>query len=141
MERTDADDDQELQEVYVGKRCKVIHCVGARESYYSEMAAKSQQKSKIRSMANRLSYLIERLANGEPMSFENFPPEEKLPDGTKFHAFKKIPMRAYVWKSARRKNEYYISHYRMKLEDDLDPKDTKIVIRNWTRIEVDNEER
>ena len=128
-----------LPQTYVGERFTVIHCEGAVDSFFEAM--RSEKATKIRSMANGIAALIMRLGAGQIMSGQNFPAEDYLPDGSRFHAFKRIPVRAYVWRSTRRKNVYFISHYTMKREDPLAPRDTAEICRNWTRIEVKNEER
>ncbi len=130
-----------LKEVHKGKRATIIHCEDALNSFHEVMAQKSLEESKARSLENNLAMLVERLGDGLQMSGESFPFEGKLPDGNKFRAFKKIPIRAYLWLSKRRKNVYYISHYKFKSEDDLDQKDTDRICRNWTRIEVNDDER
>lgn len=82
-----------------------------------------------------------RLGRGEILSAADLAPEAQLPNGQRFYAFKRLPIRAYLWRSDLKSNTYFISHYKVKLEDPLDPKDTARVIRNWKRIEVENEER
>lgn len=88
-----------------------------------------------------------RLADGEEMSQEYFRKEGVLPGkkgrtGVKhFYALKRMPIRAYCWKSERFPNTYFISHYVFKDYDGLDPSDTKIVCNNWLRIEEQGHER
>lgn len=130
-----------LNEVHVGPKATIIHCQGSRDSYFKAVKSKSWGKKKIRSMEHTLAILIERLGRGELLTSDVFPQEGLLPDGSKFRAFKKIPIRAYLWLSKRRKNVYFISHYVVKLVDDLDQRDTDQTCRNWTRIEVNDEER
>jgi hypothetical protein len=90
---------------------------------------------------------IERLADGQRMSKENFPQEGNLPKrkgqqrAKKFNALKRIPIRGYCWLSDRCKNTYFISHYVYKDYDDLKDSDTKRVGANWRRIEEDGDER
>ena len=80
--------------------------------------------------------LIERLADGRPMSKENFPSEGQLPSSAgKFHAFKKLPIRAYCWLSQKYPNTYFISHYIYKDQQKLDKRDTNRVHANWREKE------
>lgn len=130
-----------LKEKHIGSKYTIIHCEGAIDSYHEAMQEKSQRESKRKSMENGLAILIERLGSGGNMSRDSFPPEGELPDGSRFWAFKRLPIRAYLWKSKRWENVYYISHYRYKLYDKLDPRDTARTCRNWMRIEVENEDR
>lgn len=90
---------------------------------------------------------IQRLADGHPMTKENFPKEGRLPNKPNgdsagyFYAFKRIPVRGYCWRSERLKNTWFISHYVYKDYQKLKAKDTDRLARNWTRIEVDGDER
>ncbi len=90
---------------------------------------------------------IQRLADGERMSKENFPQEGELPKSKnnpnktkKFNALKRIPIRGYCWLSEKHHDTYFISHYIYKDYDKLKERDTEIVGRNWKRIEVDGDE-
>jgi hypothetical protein len=128
---------------YQGSTFKVLHCEGALKSYLSSL--QSMKANKSRSFTRRLMQQIERLANGERMSRENFPQEGSLPalagKGKKFNAFKKIPIRGYCWKSKLHPDTYFISHYIYKDSNKLKEKDTELVGRNWKRIEVEGHEK
>ena len=88
---------------------------------------------------------IERLANGHRMSKESFPVEGDLPalpngGSKKFNALKRIPLRAYCWRSGGRPGVYYISHYVYKNYNKLKTSDAVRVGENWKRIEVNGDE-
>jgi hypothetical protein len=91
-------------------------------------------------------FQIQRLADGHPMSNENFPLEGELP-GTghkkkqRFRALKKIPVRGYCWKSEKHPNTWFISHYIHKKQNKLSDSDTQKVRNNWHRIEIQDDER
>lgn len=132
-------DQSEFQKEYRGEKCTVRHCVGAIDSF-NEVVSKSFPTKKAASMKRALIGLIKRLAAGHRMSKQDFPIEGSLPKrpGKKtgdFYAFKKIPVRAYVWKSDRLPSFYYISHYVYKDYEKLADADTNRVGENWTRIE------
>lgn len=130
---------------YEGSRFTVIHCEGALESY--EVALKSVDARKHKSFTRGMMMQIQRLADGRPMSRENFPQEGDLPKkpgqhkSKKFNALKRIPIRGYCWLSGQHKDTYFISHYVYKDYDDLRSKDMGRVGTNWTRIEVNGDER
>jgi len=123
----------------------VIHCEGALESYVAALNSVDARRRK--SFTRRVMQQIERLADGERMSRENFPQEGDLPKrkgqrrAKKFNALKRIPIRGYCWLSGRHKNTYFISHYVYKDYDDLRESDTKKVGANWRRIEESEDER
>jgi hypothetical protein len=129
---------------YVGSKCRIVHCEDALKSYLSAIQGVPCGK-RSRSFTRSMMLQIERLADGQRMSKENFPQEGLLPaqagPGKNFNALKKIPIRGYCWKSSRYPNTYFISHYIFKTCDKLKDKDTKLVGRNWTRIEVDGYEK
>lgn len=58
-----------------------------------------------------------------------------------FHALKRIPIRGYCWRSERHENTWFVSHYVFKNYQKLKAKDTDRLGKNWTRIEVDGDER
>lgn len=122
---------EELKTEYKGTTFKVIHCEGALDSFRKALASVTPHNKK-KSLTNALIQLIDRLANGRRMSRDNFPQEGNLPYSKgKFHAFKKIPIRAYCWLSTKYPNTYFISHYTYKKKQKLDNKDIDKVHANW----------
>ncbi|NLR20505.1 hypothetical protein EXT47_10540 [Pseudoalteromonas sp. CO342X] len=108
-----------------------MHCEGALESLQKALTHVTPHK-KQKSMLVGIVLMIERLAGGEQLSKDSFPPEGDLPKGSgKFHAFKRIPIRAYCWRSKKHPNTYFISHYIYKDFDKLKDKDIQKVHRNW----------
>jgi len=127
-----------------GSSLNVVHCLGAWDSFAE--ALRSVQVSKHNSTKNQLDLLVKRLANGERLSKDSFPPEGPLPSNAgkpakQFYAFKKIPIRAYGWYSDRFERTFFISHYIYKSKGKLSKKDTTKVQANWKRIEVDGDEK
>jgi len=131
----------ELKDSYQGSKYTVTHCKGALKSF--EKALQSVEARKRAKFIRLIELQIQRLADGEPMSKDNFPPEGDLPKKTgqhhtnKFHALKRIPIRGYCWLSEKVGNTYYISHYINKDQDGLDTNDTTKVGNNWKKIELD----
>jgi hypothetical protein len=134
-----------LDTEYQGEKIKVVHCEGAIESFEVALQ-KVPNKSRKDSMKRSVIALIERLAGGHRMSKVNFPKEGELPkragqSNGHFFAFKKIPVRGYVWLSKRLPSTYFISHYIYKKRDELQQADTERVGKNWSRIEEGGDER
>ena len=129
---------------YVGSKFRIVHCEDALKSYLTAIQG-VQNGNRSRSFARSMMVQIERLADGQRMSKQNFPQEGLLPHkagpGKHFNAFKKIPIRGYCWKSSLHPNTYFISHYIFKDWDKLKDKDTVLVGKNWTRIEVNGHEK
>jgi hypothetical protein len=98
-----------LDREYQSKRLKLVHCKGARKSF--ERAVLAINPKKREAFTRGILLQFERLLDGQPMSSENFPSEGKLPDGAKFFAFKRIPIRGYCWRSSINPDIYYVSHY------------------------------
>ena len=117
-----------------GEVFTILHCKGALKSYGKAIARTGKKK---RVVEKRLSILLNWLGNNVEMSKENFPKEGLLPDGSHFRALKKIPVRAYLWRSSKFPRMYFISHYVYKDYDDLHPTDTEKVCNNWRLIEED----
>ncbi|HHQ6597620.1 TPA: hypothetical protein ACSTLU_003914 [Serratia fonticola] len=93
-----------------------------------------------------MNMLVNRLASGIRLSKDSFPAEGPLPSlggkpGKHFYAFKKIPVRAYGWFSDTKPKKFFISHYVYKNKDKLSKSDTTTVQGNWTRIEVNGDEK
>jgi len=126
---------KELARRYQGARFTVEHCEGAIESFEEALIHVTPHNKK-KSLKRSMVLLIERLADGRPMSKENFPSEGQLPSSAgKFHAFKKLPIRAYCWLSQKYPNTYFISHYIYKDQQKLDKRDTNRVHANWREKE------
>ncbi len=138
-----------LKDSYKGSKFTVIHCEGALESYVTALNSVNAGKEgkKHESFTRGIILQIERLADGQRMSRENFPQEGDLPKrkgqqkAKKFNALKRIPIRGYCWLSGRHNDTYFISHYVYKDYDDLRPRDTNRVGVNWRRIEENGDER
>lgn len=132
--------DNKLFKDFQGNARKIVHCKGAEESFWAEIGRKRIKASKAKSMVARLSAIIEKHANGDRLSKQNYRKEDKLPrrpgqENGYFYAIKNIPMRAYGWESTRLKRVFFISHYVYKNYDDLHPRDVLKVHENWKRIE------
>lgn len=123
--------------VYEGKRFRIVHCSKAEESLFNAM--EGLIKSKRHKFERNLMQQMTRLADGEQPTKDSFPKEAELPDGKHFYAFKRIPVRAYCWRSKICPNTIFISHYVHKKKTDLDKRDKGLVIRNWRKKERRNE--
>lgn len=137
--------DKDLLKNCQGTARKIVHCKGAKESYWDEITRKRIKASKARSLASRLSAYIERHANGDRLSKQNYRKEAELPrrpgkDNGYFYAIKNIPIRAYGWESTRLRRVFFISHYVYKDYDDLHSRDVLKVHENWRRIEECNDD-
>jgi len=122
---------KELNNKYKGSRFTVEHCDGAIKSFEEALVSVTPHNKK-NSVKRAIIQLIARLADGKPMSKENFPQEGNLPKSSgKFNAFKKLPIRAYCWLSKKHPNTYFISHYTYKDKQKLDKRDTDRVHANW----------
>ena len=62
------------------------------------------------------------------MEFES---EGDLPDGGKFFANKKLPIRAYGWYGDG--GDFWVSHYVYKDQQKLSSRDIERVHRNWRK--------
>lgn len=137
--------DKDVKDSYTGSRFTVIHCEAALESLENALAGVNASKRK--SLILGLILQIERLANGERMTKENFPQEGDLPKrkgqqkAKKFNALKRKPIRGYCWFSEQIQSTYFVSHYIYKDHGRLKPGDTSRVGANWRRIEEDGDER
>lgn len=116
-----------------GTRYTITHCSGALASL--EECSKEESQGNFELYKRQTIRMIERLADGHPMTSHTFPSEGLLPDGNKFNAIKKQPLRAYLWRSKKYKNTYFISHYIIKTKDKLAAADTKRVCENWAKKE------
>jgi len=134
-----------LETEYIGTKFRIVHCKGAIDSFneaINSVQAGNKRKSFIRGIVSQ----IERLANGQRLSTENFKVEGELPKlkgqfkSKKFKALKRKPIRGYCWLSERHKNTYFISHYVHKDYKKLKETDSNKVGNNWQRIEVKGDE-
>jgi len=136
--------DSNLKSSYKGIKFKVTHCKGALDSFNE--ALKHVEARKRDSFQRSIILQIQRLADGERMSRENFPQEGELPKcpgkkkAKKYNALKRKPVRGYCWLSEKHPNTYFISHYVYKDYRNLKSKDTTKVGDNWNRIEVGDDE-
>lgn len=131
-------------EMINGSLLRIVHCLYAWESFIE--ALEHMPPNKRDSIKTQMDVMVNHLANGKRFSKDSFPQEGLLPSspgkpGKHFYAFKKIPIRAYGWYSERFKKTFFISHYVYKKQDKLAQKDTIRVQGNWTRIEVDGDEK
>lgn len=139
-----SDSDIDIKQSFTGKRFRIVHCEGARESFKEALSHVPVKHAK--KFNRSMPIQIQRLADGHQMSKETFPQEGYLPKkpgqttAKKFNALKKIPIRGYCWLSERCINTYFISHYTHKDQQKLKPRDTNIVGANWRRIEENNDE-
>lgn len=137
--------ENEIKEVYIGEKFKVVHCLGAIESFEEALGHVTAKEAK--TFRRSIPQQIKRLVDGHRMSKENFPQEGDLPrragrgKSKKFSALKRIPIRGYCWRSEVKPNVYYISHYVYKNYDKLKESDTVIVGENWRRIEENGDEK
>lgn len=127
-----------------GTLIRVIHCQEAWSSFTESL--ESLPASRRDSVKYQMDMLVKRLADGQRLSRDSFPPEGPLPSyqgkpAKQFYAFKKIPIRAYGWYSEKYDKTFFISHYIFKNKDKLSKSDTTKVQRNWTRIEVNGDEK
>lgn len=80
--------DKKIQNNFEGEKFKVIHCKGAVESYEESLRHVDSQKRK--SFTRSMIIQIQRLADGQRMSKENFPQEGVLPKQKEQSKTKKI---------------------------------------------------
>lgn len=128
-----------LKASYSDSDANLIHCDEALQSWENALASVKPHERK--GFVRKIEHQINRLLSGQRMSEENFPREGKLPDGSYFHALKKIPIRGYCWLSSSRRGTYFMSHYVYKDYQKLKEKDTDKVCFNWTRIEMQGDEK
>ena len=127
-----------------GARWTIVHCEGALESL--EVALETVAANKRRSMINGLRNQIRRHADGHPMAPRTFEDEGPLPGrngGTSsrsFKAYKRIPIRAYLWQSPGTRDTWFVSHYIAKRRDKLADADIARVGDNFRRIEFDGDQ-
>lgn len=127
-----------------GSLLTIVHCEGAWDTFL--VALESIQQARRESIKHRMDMLVKALADGRRLSKDSFPPEGMLPclpgkEAKQFYAFKKIPIRAYGWYSETKPKKFFISHYIFKNTNKLSKSDTTIVQGNWTRIEVNGDEK
>ena len=113
---------------YKGKIYKVILCDGAAESLMEALCHFRDTKKK--SLYLRLLVLVKQYADGEQLSPNTMKREDIIVKGKYFYVIKKIPIRIYFWKES---GYVIISHFKRKLKDKLDAKDTTKVRRNWKK--------
>lgn len=128
-----------LKDSYTGAVYTITHCEGALDSFHQVVSKLT--KNKANSLKRQMIAQIERLANGHKLARGNFVKEGKLPKKSgqttekSFYALKRIPVRAYLWRSQKHKNTYFISHYIYKDQQKLSSKDEDRVCSNWRTIE------
>ena len=129
----DKDSAHPIKSEYTGQVYRVVHCEGALNSF--NHAVQRLRASKRKSMIRGMVLQIERLASGNRLSTETFLAEGFLPNDKKFFALKRIPVRAYCWRSAVNHNTWFISHYIYKDHQKLKDKDIQRVHDNWRKLE------
>jgi len=122
--------DVKKKEIYT-----VAFCHGAQESLNE--ALRHVNPGQHKTMLNRLSVAYARMASGGKLSADKFPSEGELPNGSKFYCIKRIPIRAYYWRSTLYPKTLFISHFIYKDFQKLRDADTNKVNANWRRIEED----
>lgn len=116
-------------DVYQGRKYKVVHCEGAKESFEEALGHVTASARNSRKAA--MFVIIKRMADGKDLSRDSFPSEGNLPDGNRFKAFKKQPIRAYGWFSRKYDGVFFISHYIHKNVQKLQKNDIRKVCNNW----------
>jgi hypothetical protein len=98
--------------VFHGKYYTVRFCHGCSKSLEKALGkVPPHRRDKIRLEYEQL--IIGWADKGKRISPERFPKEGSLPgkNNGDFYAIKVIPLRAYVWKSNRHNQTYFISHF------------------------------
>lgn len=132
-------DKKEPPEMLVGTKLKIVFCDGAMESFNKELLR--VPKAKRLKIQATMRAQFKRLADGHLFSRDTLRKEGPLPrtvgssSPRNFYALKKIPMRAYCWKSDKHAGTWFVSHFKYKDQTKLNSKDTAIVSSNWRRIE------
>jgi hypothetical protein len=126
-----------------GSKYLMSHCCDkAAQSSYDE-AMKHVQSKKQRSIENSFRTMYDRFVNNLRISRDSLAKEAAL-KGTggvtggkdlHFYAFRKFPIRSYFWYSPSAEGKVWISHYKFKNQQKLDPADTKRVRENFREIE------
>jgi hypothetical protein len=137
--------DKSVKDEIKGKAYRIVHCLGALESFQEALGHVDARKHS--TFRRGMVQQIQRLADGHKMTKENFPREGELPkkgngeSAGYFHAFKRISVRGYCWRSKRLENTWFISRYVYKDYQKLKVRDTERLGKNWTRIEMNGNER
>ncbi|WP_415904575.1 hypothetical protein ACMXYW_14950 [Neptuniibacter sp. QD48_55] len=116
----------------VGSNFTIHFCEGAEESFLEALSHLTTAKQS--TITARMFALLERKANGQ-LSGDSDKKEGILPDKSHFRAIKKIPLRCYYWQSKVRKATIFVSHFKYKDQQNLDPRDTRRVVKNWWAYE------
>ncbi|WP_010325437.1 hypothetical protein [Marinobacterium stanieri] len=130
MSNSEADEDNND---IIGKCYRIKFCDGALESFQQALGSIKQKRRD--SLTARIKTLIERLADGICLGSESDVAEGQLPDGSRFRALKKIPIRCYYWKSSTYDDVIFVSHFIYKDQQKLDKRTTEKVSNNWRRYE------
>lgn len=123
--------------------CKGVHFdVYATEDAQASLtvALDSVEARKRDKFKTKLRVAIEYLANNLPhdLSTTTYPPEGNFSSNgivVPLFAIKKIPVRAYFWRSKRDSKKIVISHFIAKKRDDLDSADVTRAKRNFELAE------
>jgi len=113
---------------------KIENCDGAEESL-EEILKKIPNSGVRQQRKSWLKKAFERYVSGERMAKGTVEDEGKLPNGKKFLAMKRIPIRAYFWVSDSIPSTIFISHYIYKKNKKLHSADSNKVCRNWKKYE------
>ena len=93
-------------------KIKIEHCDGAEESLnkaLNDMPNADEDRRQL--YRDQLTVFFERFARGERLSASSLASEGDLPDGAKFLAMRRLPIRAYFWVSRKVKSTLFVSHY------------------------------
>ncbi|MCO8052630.1 hypothetical protein NI531_18075 [Proteus penneri] len=126
-------EDGKLAQTYNGLKFVVSHCDGALETFHESASKLKDKEAKLMEM--KIAIQLKRLSDGKAMSRDSFVAEGNLPNGKKFYAIKRVPVRGYLWLSSKLRCTYYISHYKYKDHQKLRSKDTNTIHANWRKIE------
>lgn len=126
--------DWKIRQTYTGTKFIVTHCDDAIDSFYDALSSVESKKAKVMEM--QITLQLKRLASGLAMSRDSFASEGELPNGKKFYALKRIPIRGYLWQSSKLRLTYYVSHYKYKDHQKLRQKDINKVHANWRKVET-----
>ncbi|MFH6895118.1 hypothetical protein ACHCAL_13815 [Providencia huaxiensis] len=122
-----------LLKTYNGEKFVVTHCDGAIDTFLESLKSLKDKEAKVMEM--KVVLQLKRLADGKAMAKESFVSEGTLPNGKKFYAIKRVPVRGYLWLSSKLRCTYYVSHYIYKNHQKLKDKDKDMIHSNWRKIE------
>ena len=117
----------------VGTKYEIVFCEGAEQSLID--ISQDENQGKLKQYQVSILHQLKKLADDHRMSSGSFVTEGLLPNGSKFSAIRKHPLRAYLWRSSKENNTFYVSHFVLKRKNKLAAADIKIVCENWVKKE------